>query len=143
MLTCNSRTRSIVINALTVSDTQEMTVAYFYCQYDNPRKRDPHIVLGTLLCEVIEQLPAGSPLVPGILHPEILPTEELLKELISLSRGLETPLAVVVDALDECDAENRRALIIALKRLSLHAKVLVTSRDQNDIQQLLKDAPVI
>ncbi|KAI0051302.1 hypothetical protein FA95DRAFT_313535 [Auriscalpium vulgare] len=126
-------------------------IAYFYCQYDDAQKRsDPRIVLGTLLHQVISQLPSDDPYMPKLGPSGSTPPDHdaLLAMLSSIAKNSEN-IVLVVDALDEFDANRRRKLLQALKRLSRDAKVFLTSRDlmpshvQDDTRDLLRDVQVI
>ncbi|KAI0051328.1 hypothetical protein FA95DRAFT_315597 [Auriscalpium vulgare] len=130
---------------------KQRNIAYFYCQYDDSQKRsDPRIVLGTLLHQVISQLPSDDPHMPTF-GPSGSPPPDydtLLAMLSSISKNSKN-IVLVVDALDEFDDNRRRKLLQALKRLSRDAKVFFTSRDlmpsqvQDDTGDLLRDVQVI
>ncbi|KAI0059375.1 hypothetical protein BV25DRAFT_1890024, partial [Artomyces pyxidatus] len=119
-------------------------VAFFYCQHNDPKKRDPRILFGTLLHHAIRQVPPGP--LASLAVDDLLSVTESLDELcgllISISAEFET-LFLVVDALDECDASSRRHILTLLKKVSVYAKVLITSRNEGDIARFLKDATSI
>ncbi|KAI0058420.1 hypothetical protein BV25DRAFT_1234802 [Artomyces pyxidatus] len=134
---------SIVIEAIRSSHLASNTaVAFFYCQYDDPRKSDAGNVLPSLLCNLIEQLPKPGPMLPEVASWDAQSPETLSNLMTIIAAEFQT-VFLVVDALDECNPEDRRALIATLKKLSESVKILVTSRDWEEIRVSLKNTPVI
>ncbi|KAI0041189.1 hypothetical protein FA95DRAFT_1683378 [Auriscalpium vulgare] len=144
---------SIVVNSLSAQRqlVEGKTVAYFYCQFDDPQKRsDPRIVIGTLLHQVISQLPADDRYMPALgSSDDTSPDLDALRDALSSISRQTNSVYLIVDSLDEFDDSSRWKLVQALKRLSHDAKVFVTSRDllpsqyQDDTLALLRDVPVI
>ncbi|KAI0045255.1 hypothetical protein FA95DRAFT_1607874 [Auriscalpium vulgare] len=139
---------SIVVNSLSAQLVERKTVAYFYCQFDDPQKRsDPRIVIGTLLHQVISQLPTNE-LALRSSNAALQDLDTLRDALSSIAKQAKN-VFLIVDALDEFDDSSRWKLIQALKHLSQDAKVFVASRDllpsqyQDDTLALLRDVPAI
>ena len=128
--------RSIVIEALK-SRNGDATVAFFYCEYQDERKRDPRNILSTILSDLIRPLrshlpPSLTSLVSDILASNAPTTIELLGNMIRMISNEHSRPFIVIDALDECD--ERATLFPALRQISQHASVFVTSRDERDIR---------
>ncbi|KAI0039856.1 hypothetical protein FA95DRAFT_970468 [Auriscalpium vulgare] len=139
---------SIVVNSISAQLAEGKIVAYFYCQFDDPQKRsDPRIVIGTLLHQVVSQLPADDRYIPAL--DSSSPDLDALRDALSSIARQTNSVYLIVDSLDEFDDSSRWKLVQALKRLSHDAKVFVTSRDllpsqyQDDTLSLLRDVPVI
>ncbi|KAI0040264.1 hypothetical protein FA95DRAFT_1611941 [Auriscalpium vulgare] len=142
---------SIVVNPLSAQLAEGKTVAYFYCQFDDPDKRsDPRKVIGTLLHQVVSQLPADERYLPALGSSDATsPNLDTLRHALSSVAKQTNSVYLIVDSLDEFDDSRRWKLVQALKHLSHDAKVFVTSRDllpsqyQDDTLALLRDVPVI
>ncbi|KAI0061242.1 hypothetical protein BV25DRAFT_770234 [Artomyces pyxidatus] len=139
---------SIIIEALKASTTNNphvpsrRAVAYFYCQHDDPRKRDPLAVLPSLLHDVLEQLPLPSPRLLEM-NPSAIHARDEVCTLLDETTGEFDTVFLIVDALDECAEEHRGALVNALRIFSRHSKVLITSRDWTEFRTAFKNIPVI
>lgn len=130
-------------------ETKTHSLAYFYCNYKEDQRKNPAAILRS----IIKQLCAGSP--GGFPEPvldiynkrkndadlsNLLSMEECRSLLIRLSAGfLRT--TIVIDALDECDPDNRGRLCDLLKHVVSSSsskgntvKVLVTSREDRDLR---------
>ncbi|KAI9448408.1 hypothetical protein H4582DRAFT_2051866 [Lactarius indigo] len=121
-------------------------VAFFYCEHDSPKKHDPQSLLATLLHQVLRQLPAGP---WDGLELDPFSTAHSLENLCSSLRiacnYLERtrPVFLVIDALDECDRATREELLPLLISLGHDSRLLLTSRNEEDIWNALKGFPLI
>jgi len=121
-------------------------VAFFYCEHDNPKKHDPRSLLATLLHQVLRQLPAGP--WDGLELDPFSTThtlENLCSSLKTACDHLERtrPVFLVIDALDECDPATREELLPLLISLGHDSRLLLTSRNEEDIWNALKSFPLI
>lgn len=121
-------------------------MAFFYCEHDSPKKRDPRSLLATLLHQVLRQLPSG--LLNGLeldLFSTAHSLEDLCNSLKIACNHLERirPVFLVVDALDECDPVTREELLPLLISLGRDSRLLLTSRNEKDIWNALKNIPSI
>ncbi len=121
-------------------------VAFFYCEHDNPKKHDPRSLLATLLHQVLRQLPAGP--WDGLEVDPFSTThslESLCSSLKTACNHLERtkPVFLVIDALDECDPATREELLPLLISLGHDSRLLLTSRNEEDIWNALKSFPLI
>jgi hypothetical protein len=134
--------RSTVVEDLMVTKSSNKAVAYFYCQHDDPKKRDARVLLGTLLYHITEQIP----LFPSIEFPtfdsSIKEVSVLQKSIATLSTGFGNTY-LVIDALDELDIHqngvtaDRKSILPILKDLAgiPHLRLLVTSREKDEIKR--------
>ncbi|KAH9041800.1 hypothetical protein EDB84DRAFT_1559566 [Lactarius hengduanensis] len=121
-------------------------VAFFYCEHDSPKKHDPRSLLATLLHQILRQLPAGPwdglELDPFSTAHSL---ENLCSSLKTACNYLERtrPVFLVIDALDECDRTTREELLPLLISLGNDSRLLLTSRNEEDIWNALKSFPLI
>ncbi|KAH9007206.1 hypothetical protein EDB86DRAFT_65044 [Lactarius hatsudake] len=121
-------------------------VAFFYCEHDNPKKHDPRSLLATLLHQILRQLPAGPwdglELDPFSTAHSL---ENLCSSLKTACNYLERtrPVFLVIDALDECDRTTREELLPLIISLGDDSRLLLTSRNEEDIWNALKNFPSI
>ena len=125
-------------------------MAYYYCDFREKKSQSPENVLGALICQLCKQLDeASEELIEfadahrtdgGQYSAPIY--EELEKLLLSLLAGCPQ-IIIILDALDEC--LNRDNLLVFLKLLptldACNIKVLVSSRQEGDIQVVFADQP--
>lgn len=145
MLTLN------VLSAITIDRLKQFceergntALAYFYCDFRDPDYRTPEIVFQSLLDQLLRQLPQDSPMLSEVVqwHPHMLSarapdTESVIKSVLPEFQQV----FVVIDALDECLEPN--ILMPLLEKLGKHLRLLVTSRDREDIRQYLRPYPCI
>lgn len=131
------------------------SLAYFYCNYKEEERRDPASILRSLVKQLCLQSPGDSFPAPVLAiynqrendadMTNLLSIEESTELLIQLSAGfLRTML--IVDALDECDAETRGRLFNAIENVvSLSKrnpiKAFLTSRDDADVRKKFGNKP--
>ena len=122
---------------------ERAAVAFFYCEHDNPKKHDSRSIIATLLHQVLGQLPA-SPW-DGLELDPFSTTHSLENSLKTACNILERtrPVFLVIDALDECDPATRKELLPLLVSLSHDSRLLLASRNKEDIWNALKSFPSI
>ncbi|MCJ1396700.1 hypothetical protein MMC18_009592, partial [Xylographa bjoerkii] len=139
------------------SDSIAAPIAYFYCARDaaEPERAHPDEIMRTIL----EQLSSSDPCLP-IRDPVVRAYKTMKKEAkgrksekLSLDDTvdvililLETnPATIIIDALDECSAERRQDLLLAIQKIIRRShnlvKFFVSSRDDHDIAYRLSDSP--
>jgi hypothetical protein len=124
-------------------------LAYFYCDFRSPETRDPLNIAGSLLAQICFQLSSfpesldaafercnvsGSPHGRRTTFDTIT---EIIIEVASKHR-----VTILVDGLDEC--EKRQDILGFLRQLgqkATFAKILVSSRDETNIRQVLSHFP--
>lgn len=141
------------------SSSNSAPLAYFYCSRNTQERfrADPAIILRSILKQLslvrghiwdpvrnlyekreLEEMAIGSS--PSELTLD--ETTDLILELLD-----SNPATIVIDALDECDPSRRNDLLYALDRIirdsSSLVRVLVSSRDDNDIVVRLENSPNI
>jgi hypothetical protein len=118
-------------------------VAFFYCEHDNPKKHDSRTLLATLLHQVLGQLSAGP--WDGLELDPFSTAHSLENFLRTACNILERtrPVFLVIDALDECDPATRKELLPVLISLGHDSRLLLTSRNKEDIWNTLKSFPSI
>lgn len=125
--------------------------AYFYCDYRDPAKRDPHGVISSITAQIGRhsdsafrrlwnqyQERAGS--MDDLV--KVLDVEGLLKAIFISFEDLDE-IIIVIDALDECDSRLSlvQYLVEAYNSTEKSLKILVTSRIQHDIESKLSAIP--
>jgi ankyrin repeat domain-containing protein 50 len=137
--------RSIIINWLGISEKRP-AVAFFYCEHDNPKKRDSRSILATLLYQVLRQLPTDS---WDDLELDAFSTTQSVEKLCTSLKDACTllqktnPVFLIVDALDECDTDTRPRLLRFFVSLGRDSRLLLTSRKASDIDRVLRTTPCI
>lgn len=115
--------------------------AYFYCTFSSRESQDVINVVGSLVaqvCRLSNELPPE--LKRAFMHSKYgnkRPTLELLGDiLIKISQTRR--IALLIDAVDECDDRGRLLRFMSdLRETCGHINILITSRKEADIAQLL------
>lgn len=149
----STHSSKVIDDFMVQSVTKQHALAFFYCNYREESRRDPT----SLLRELVKQLCLS---VPGALLPEpvvsihqgrLYAGNESSRLRLSECRDLIVQLltafsqtTIIIDALDECNRDTRRDLILVLKHIitsTEHVRIFLTSRTDGDIQRLLWDFP--
>ena len=124
-------------------------LAYFYCDFRNPETRDPVNLAGSLLAQIcfkLRSFPASVEAAfdrcqmtqsPNGKRTNLSTITDVLIEIASQHR-----VTIVVDGLDEC--ESRRDILNFFRQLGLkglYINILVSSRDEIDIREILSEFP--
>lgn len=139
------------------TENNELSLAYFYCNYKEDERRDPASILRSLVKQLCIMSPStdDSSTIPEPVFSiyrkreakadlrNTLTVEECKRILIGLSAGfLRT--TIVIDALDECHADTRGSLFNALEHVvsasANPVKVFVTSRDYADLRKQFENS---
>lgn len=131
---------------------KETTIAYFYCaRTDQERERsDPQVALQCILRQQLT-LSSSADLQKSICerHQQrvkkgTLSADDIIDMIIRLCNKQNITF-LCVDALDECDAQNRHLLLGAFGKIlgesTSLVKIFVSSRNDTDISQLLAGYP--
>lgn len=141
-----------MIETLKSSLSADEPVVYFYCNRNEPERRDPT----TIMQAIVKQL---SLVFPGLPKPVVVAYDERLKNglasgalsfeeshtlLVSLL-DLYPQTTIIIDALDESDP-GKRGQFLELLTTIMHSstslvKVFISSRDDIDIKLALKNVP--
>ena len=132
--------------------SQDNCVAFFYCHRNEKNRRDPRVILAS----VVKQL--SVPFLPNLPESVIkiydrrerdgfasgcLELPESQDVIVSLLRGY-SKATIIIDALDEVSPEKREKLLDALKSIinsSPKVKIFVSSRNDVDIRLQLEQLP--
>ncbi|KAJ6471140.1 hypothetical protein C8R47DRAFT_1054600, partial [Mycena vitilis] len=141
-----------VLSSVIIDDLQQkyrqdpdVTVVFFYCEYDDPMKRQFSKIVASILDQLMYN-PEVLDLVkdtwmnqsPNLQHLGLGNLQDLIMQLLQRARQTY----IVVDALDEC--EQPEDIAILLGSLATHCCVLVTSRSESeDITTILEHHPQI
>jgi len=125
-------------------------VLFFYFDYSKQASQTPHRVLQTLLHQILSTY-SRIPRQASILARELmagrpLPSWEDMQDLFIDLCSQGSPVFIVLDALDECDAkDNRKPILKLIKAIrASSARLLVTSRPYPpDVNESLGDCPKI
>ncbi|KAL8695828.1 MAG: hypothetical protein Q9224_003129, partial [Gallowayella concinna] len=129
--------------------SEDVGLAYFYCDYKEAKSQQP----SQLLCTLLAQLARQHKLVFQRLqvfvqerlkeNPGSVPThDELRSNFSAFLEGAFKQIILVVDAIDE--SAKRECMISDLKTFSKHCpfiKILVSSREELDITKAFKSFP--
>lgn len=140
---------STLINSLQQQTAKDPLLAYFYCDFRNPETRDPLNLAGSLLAQIcfkvgtfpasldaafdrcnVSQSPYGKRI-----HLSII--AEVFIEIAYQHR-----VTILIDGLDEC--QGRQDILGFIQQLSKRGKfckILVSSRDEVDIREVLSESP--
>lgn len=133
--------------------TGRHALAYFYCYYGEEARTDPASILRSIvkqLCLVDRGHMLPNPVLAvyrkredgGHKSGSLLSNES--RDLIVELSTEYSQTTIIIDALDECNAESRGRLILILKEivnLTKHVRIFLTSRSDGDIQKILADFP--
>ncbi|KAF4965615.1 hypothetical protein FSARC_6602 [Fusarium sarcochroum] len=147
---------SVIIDAMkTTGNKSAELFAFFYCTRDprEPKRGQCVAVIQSLLRQVAAMSPTRTIMQPVKVMHERIHEEgfddrewthvECVETLIKVME-IYPSLTIVIDALDECDLDERMALLLSLKEVREKSanlvKILITSRDDIDILASLADA---
>ncbi|KAJ4264299.1 hypothetical protein NW762_005495 [Fusarium torreyae] len=147
---------SVVIDTMKTTGTHSAELlAFFYCARDprEPKRGQCTAVIQSLLRQVAAMSPTRTITEPvKAMHERILEESfgdrewtqaECVENLVQIMENYPS-LTIVIDALDECDPDERMALLLSLKEVREKSanlvKLLITSRDDIDILSSLADA---
>ncbi len=130
---------SVIIDDLRKIQNPRLAVAFFYCELQDPLKRDPTHVLSSLLAQLLRKVPRGKPAVTNLLaqcpNPQSIHDFDLTELILEFAREFDKTF-IVVDAVDEC--EDLAELLPALTALAVEINVLATGRDNSQIRNEFK-----
>ncbi|KAL8831739.1 MAG: hypothetical protein Q9170_005169 [Blastenia crenularia] len=129
--------------------SEDVGLAYFYCDYKELRKQQPSKLLCTLLSQLARQRKSVFLRLQTFIqerykeNPASVPThDELRSNFATFVEGAFKQVIIVVDAIDE--STQRNCMIGDLKTFSKNCpyiKVLVSSREELDITKAFKSFP--
>lgn len=130
-----SRYSSVIIDDLRKNQGARLAVVFFYCEFQDPVKRDPMNVLSSLFAQLLRKVPPGSSAVTSLLerypNPESVHNFDLPDLVMEFAQEFDKAF-VVIDAVDEC--EDLAQLLPALTDLAVEVNVLVTGRDKPELR---------
>lgn len=118
-------------------------VIYFYCDFKESSKQTTAGLLGSLIAQLIQKKTEIPEDVENLYrrsdNGEKPPEVPLLGECLhSVIRGF-SKVVVIIDALDEC--VERGLLFETLERLHANTNVLITSREEQEIELQFENLP--
>ena len=130
---------------------------YFYCSRNaaEPQRSDPSAILSSIVRQLSCAKPGGLPLLPPIIEMYEKKGQgfdsqglhiDKARELITALAEYYPVTTIIIDALDECDPEEREMLLDAIESLLQDSslgllKVFLSSRDDQDIACQLRNYP--
>lgn len=139
---------SAVIEDLLAKLSADETLAYFYCDFRDPRTTRTKEVLRSLIAQLLRNaradwLASFTDLVARKDRGADPPADvDMLSDLLKRAAGLHARPIIVIDALDECD--DLPDLLGALMKLNDgHCRVFVTSRTVITIKEKFSKLPSI
>ncbi|CAH0041350.1 unnamed protein product [Clonostachys rhizophaga] len=128
-------------------------LAYFYCDRNDINRRQPTIILSSLVRQLASPIGRVDEVHQCIQELDKKLRSECLQMDLQLCQDTIVELAasyqrssIVLDALDECDEESRSQLMGCISEILLRCrnlKVFVSSRMEYDIRQYFKSQPTI
>lgn len=126
-------------------------VAYFYCYRNEETRRDPSLILGAILKQLVlfsHELPTiiisayDNRYSVGSTRPlDLSESQDLIVKLASM----HTQTVLIIDALDEIDMVERQELLDALDFIVSNSgevvRIFLSSRDDGDIVHKLSGVP--
>lgn len=143
---------SAIVDVLSKETNDVTGLAYFYCDYRDPRLRSASMILGGLLKCLAAQNEVVANEIGHLFdvrtqqnqQAEHLSISDLKSQLLATSASYGKIL-VLVDALDE--SHDRESILAFLSELTTHPsnrfKLLITSRKESDILAALSHFPSI
>ncbi|KAL8993605.1 MAG: hypothetical protein Q9169_006219 [Polycauliona sp. 2 TL-2023] len=129
--------------------SEDVGLAYFYCDYKETRKQEPSKLLCTLLSQLARQHKTVFQRLQTFAqervkeNPASVPRhDELRSNFATFLEGAFKHVVLIVDAIDE--SSGRACMISDLKTFSKHCpfiKILVSSREELDITKAFKSFP--
>lgn len=143
---------SSIINHLKQFHSDEVGLAYFYCDYKEPMKQEPSVVLRTLLSQLSTHNPTVSKNIETLYNEQrkddrttslAPPSLDLIRSNFgSLLESSFRKVYIVIDALDECqELDCILKAILAIVDSLTKVKILVTSREDPLIRDEFTDFP--
>lgn len=143
----------IVDNMLKKTSSSNEALAYFYCKHDAAGPSDPDVIMRTIVKQLsyLRDGPLQDPVLKIYEAREkdgfssgLLRFEESL-DLINSLVNIYPQTTIIIDALDECDADKRARFLRALTKIMDSSikpvKIFVSSRDDGDIVLRLENSP--
>lgn len=139
--------RTVVVDAIRNDHLADGSLlAWFYCDYSEPRTLEPVEIIGSLIKQLLPMHRLKTSLEIQ-LHLEqiygdgrVPDLEELLETFSIVIRGL-VKVFVVIDGLDECKEKERECLLLWLKAVPVPptgtVKLFIASRGEVDIKKAL------
>lgn len=131
-------------------ETSQIPLAYFFCGWDDDRKKSPVQICATVLAQLTTQMPQ--------IHPSLLTAYERAKQygrqgvsesddlfsILEAVAGSLPQLHIVVDGLDECDdvASTIKAFTDVARRVN-SLRLCIFSRKIPVTQNLMEEVPAI
>jgi Cdc6-like AAA superfamily ATPase len=141
---------ALVIDRLLRSEHEaERPVVFIYCSYKRQNEQTIKHMLSTILRQIVDI----QEVVPSVVQdfrkaharmrttPSTQELEQILRDVTKHLLGM----TVLIDALDECEAEVREDLLSIIETLQKHCKirVLATSRDLPEIKSYFLGKPTL
>ena len=111
------------------------TIAYFFCSTESHDRRQMVGVLRTWTWQLLQQRASKSKDVESLYNKGSMPNKSTFTEAVNIFRDKENPIYLVLDALDECEPPVRAEILNLLYKNLPGFKILVTSRNENDISR--------
>lgn len=136
---------SIIEDALRRSNART-SIAYFYCDYKDPKSQLPTYILGSIASQLAKQNGRALDLMRKFYHQHhkdnkalnLSEDEDLQNLVVEMSQHFDNVM-VLVDGLDECDKNADRVveLLTTCQETSRRIKTMFSSRDEPDIRRHL------
>ena len=129
---------NIVNDLVAHTEGTDAVVAYYFCPHDSWKALDCHVVLGTLVRQILEAVPDLTTLDPR--HKHSFRGDQfttVLQEIVPQS----THIWIVLDGLHNSDEEHRNRILLSIKELQSARAVHLCASHREDSHSLI-DMPI-
>ena len=110
------------------SSNEELPVCFFFCRYSQPQSLTARSILGSIARQLVSTLDNASDILQVLAKKLIDDSFTLLPEdmceIISSAVNKDTPVTLVIDALDECIAKVEVAQVVSCLRKLLERNII-------------------
>jgi hypothetical protein len=156
MLSSDIGRKDITIQHFTSQDiidkditSQDVGIAYYYCDFSDPKSLETRIILGTIIRQLLEGITISSDLEQQMdqfyrSDTRSIADDELVALLFAVVRHF-SKLYVFIDGLDECRKEEQITILSIVNQLAQSTrpavKTLIASREEAIISTSLRGIP--
>jgi len=134
---------------------ENTTVLYYFCNYVLADSTDSNcgIILRSLAAQVLRNNPDLAPLIfDDYISQGLMPSISQMRQIIPTLLSTFQSVRIIIDGLDEYDDKDQKLILTeitslavtkSLKHSTAISKVLISSRDVNQISRILSRRPTV
>ncbi|KAL5372356.1 hypothetical protein DPSP01_013559 [Paraphaeosphaeria sporulosa] len=116
---------NIVDNLSLSTEKDRPLVAYFFCRHDVPESLQARTIVGSLARQLLRTIPDLAELAKSCEYAHTRGDAEKVLALLFQVYSSDAKAYLVLDGLDECDNEEKEALLQALRKIQENIQVLI------------------